>query len=148
MPPSDSGILFDDSLWPLLLIHAPRVVTSRQQEAGLATLATYLRRAERHLSIVDLRQLAEVPLEQRHYQVEWFRQHEVLLRQSLIGMALVIESPVTRLAMSVILHFKPLPSPHHSGPGMEAAASWAAERFQEAGDRLSAARVRQHFRVP
>jgi hypothetical protein len=148
MPPSDSGILFDDSLWPLLLIRAPRVVTSRQQEVGLATLATYLRRRERHLSIVDLRQLAEVPLDQRNYQVEWFRQHEDLLRESLLGMALVINSPVTRLAMSVILHFKPLPIPQHIGPQLEAAASWAAARFQDAGDPLAAARIRQHFSVP
>jgi len=148
MPPSDFGFFIDESLWPLLVIRAPRAVNSRQQQEGLATLATYLRRGQRHLSIVDLRQLAEAPLDQRHHQVEWFRQHEPLLRESLIGMALVINSPVIRLSMSVILHFKPLPVPHHIGPRMEAAASWAAERLQKAGDALTATRVRQHFSVP
>ncbi|HYO52662.1 hypothetical protein [Archangium sp.] len=145
MHPSDPVTHFDDSLWPLLIIRPPCLATGRQQEECLATIAAYLRRREKHLSIVDLRQVSQVPLDQRQRQVAWLQEHETLMREALIGTALIITSPVIRLSMSLILHLKPLPVPHHIGPHLATAALWAAERFQEAGLPLVAARVRQHF---
>jgi hypothetical protein len=144
MDPSQSGFLFDDSLWPLLLIRTPVTVTTRQQEEALAVIATYLHRGERLLLLVDLCPLAQVPLEQRHYQVEWFQEHESPIRESLIGMALVINSPIIRLAMSVIFYFKPLPVPLITVPHLDMAATWAADRFEESGLHPVASRIRAH----
>jgi hypothetical protein len=146
MHPSDSVIhSFDDSLWPLLIIRPPSLVSRRMQEEGLATIAAYLRRGEKHISIVDLRQLRQVPLDQRQRQVEWFREQEALMRENLLGTAIVMTSPIIRLTMSIVLHLQPLPVPHHIGPHLDTAALWAAERFQEAGLPLAAACVRRHF---
>lgn len=144
MHPSQPGILFDDSLWPLLLIRTPVTVTTWQQEEALAVIATYLHRRERLLGIVDLRPLAQVPIEQRHFQVEWFRKHESLIRESLIGLALVINSPIIRLAMSVIFYFKPLPVPLITVPQLDTAVAWASDRFEESGLPGVASHLRAH----
>lgn len=144
MHPSQPGILFDDSLWPLLLIRTPVTVTTRQQKEALAVLATYLHRRERLLVIVDLRPLAQVPLDQRHYQMEWFREHDSLIRESLIGMALIINSPIIRLAMSVIFYFNPLPVPLRTVPHLDTAVAWTSDRFEESGLPQVASRIRAH----
>jgi hypothetical protein len=145
MPSPESGILFEESAWPLLLIRAPGTVTTRQQAEGLASIAAYLRRGEKFIGIVDMRSLGQVPPEQRHRQLEWFREHESLIHETLLGLGLVIHSPIVRLAMSVIFHFKPLPVPHITVSDVSTAAAWAAQRFLEAGLPQAATRVREHF---
>ncbi|WP_257452414.1 STAS/SEC14 domain-containing protein [Archangium lipolyticum] len=125
--------IFDDSRWPLLRIRFPRVLSATEYESFLGTFADYLLRSEKLLLYIDLSRVGMVPIEQRWRQVEWFEQYDQRLREQVLGSALVITSPVIRLALSAITYFKPLPNPVAIFARPEEAEAWAAERLQEAG---------------
>ncbi len=125
--------LFDDSRWPLLLLRLPGTLSSQGHEACLSAFSDYLRRGERFALLVDLVRVGLVPLDQRWRQVEWFSEHEQMLRQQLLGTAIVVTSPVVRLSISAILYFKPLPLPATTFAHLEPAEAWVAERIRDAG---------------
>lgn len=124
---------FDDSSWPLLRLLLPGTLSSREHEECLATFSGYVRRREKFLMLVDVSRVGLVPLDQRWRQVEWFEEHETLLRETLLGTALVLTSPIVRLSISAILFFKPLPLPLVTFADVSAAEAWAAWRLQEEG---------------
>ncbi|HEX8822818.1 MAG TPA: STAS/SEC14 domain-containing protein [Archangium sp.] len=123
--------LFDDSRWPLLLVRLPGTLSAQGQEECLATLVDYLRRGKL-LLLMDLSRIGLVPLDQRWRQVEWFEKHEHLLRERVLGTALILTSPIVRLSISAILYFKPLPIPLATFNDQGSAEAWVAERLQEA----------------
>ncbi|HLM42500.1 MAG TPA: hypothetical protein VK458_01480 [Myxococcaceae bacterium] len=123
---------FDDSRWPLLILQFPKTLSTRGQEACLATLVDYLRRGDKVLLLMDLSRIGMVPLDQRWRQVEWFEEHEHLLRERVLGTALILTSPLVRLAISAMLYFKPLPLPLATFDVPASAEAWVAERLQEA----------------
>lgn len=123
---------FDDSRWPLLILRFPGTLPVRGQEECLATLVDYLRRGDKVLLLMDLSRIGLVPLEQRWRQVEWFEAHEHLLRERVLGTALVLTSAIVRLSISAILYFKPLPLPLATFNDFVSAEAWATERLEEA----------------
>jgi hypothetical protein len=143
MDPSAS-ITFDDSLWPLLVVRFVGAPTNQQHAAYLAQLRAYLQHGERYVSIMDSRQLRLVSSEQRVRQAEFIKENEGLLKQVTLGTAGIVTSPLVRLAASVFLHLKPMPTPYYIAPSLPMAAGWAAERLEQAGLSMSAERVRRH----
>jgi hypothetical protein len=125
--------LFDDSRWPLLHLRLPGTLSNQGHEDCLAVFSSYVRRGERFLLIVDLSLIGLVPLSQRWRQVEWFEEHDLLLRQTVIGAAAILTSSVVQLSVSAILFFKPLPLPLAFFRSPDAAETWAAARLKEAG---------------
>jgi hypothetical protein len=125
--------LFDDSHWPLLLLRLPGTLSSQGHEACLADFTRYLGRGEKFALLVDLARVGLVPLDQRWRQVEWFSEHELTLRQLLLGTAVVVTAPVVRLSISAILYFKPLPLPLATFTHLNAAEAWATDRIRDAG---------------
>jgi len=123
---------FDDSRWPLLIADLPGTLSAQGQEACLAALADYLRRGDKVLLLMDLSRVGMVPLDQRWRQVQWFEAHEHLLRERLLGTALILTSPAVRLAISAMLYFKPIPLPLATFDNRASAEAWVAERLQEA----------------
>ncbi|HYO58888.1 hypothetical protein [Archangium sp.] len=132
MPAFDRAT-FDDSRWPVLRLWLPGTLPAHGHEECLSTLASYLRRGEKFLLIVDLSRVGLVPAEQRWRQVEWFERYDRPLRELLLGTGVILVSPVVRLSLSAILFFKPLPLPLATFPSPAAAEAWAAERLREAG---------------
>ena len=124
---------FDDSRWPLLRLLLPGTLSSQGHEECLVTLGGYVRRREKFLLLVDVSRVGLVPLDQRWRQVEWFEEYEGLLRETLLGSALVLTSPVVRLSISAILYFKPLPLPLATFATVSEAEAWAVQRLQEEG---------------
>jgi len=138
MSPTRHGLepeppLFDDSRWPVLRLRLPGTLSSQGHEACLAAFSAHLQRGEKFALIVDLIRVGLVPLDQRWRQVEWFSEHELALRQQLLGTAIVVTSPVVRLSISAMLYFKPLPIPTVTFASLEPAEAWAAERIRDAG---------------
>lgn len=123
---------FDDSRWPLLIVDLPGTLSAQGHEACLTALADHLRRGDKLLLLMDLSRVGMVPLDQRWRQVEWFEAHETLLRERLLGTALIITSPVVRLAISAMLYFKPMPLPLATFNNRALAEAWVGERLLEA----------------
>ena len=139
------AVTFDDSLWPLMVVRITGELSPRQFEDYLSRSTRSLQRQERHVCIFDVSALQQVSTEQRQRQVEWLKQNEALMRQTVLGMAYIVTTPLVRLAMGVVFHFKPPPVPYAVVSHLEAAGAWAAMRLDEAGLRIPAERVRRRF---
>lgn len=142
---SPASITFDDSLWPLLLVRFPSVMTSAQQEAYLARLLTYVRRGQKYVGIMDTQLLENTTAEQRQRQAGFIKEHEELFRQFSLGSAAVVTSPLVALGGRILIHLKPMPVPFYVTSSLPAAVAWAAERLEQAGLTEPAERVRSHF---
>ena len=136
---------FDDSLWPLMVVRLTGELSPQQFEDYLSRSTRSMERQEPHVCIFDVSELRLMSLEQRHRQVEWLKQNEVLMRQTVLGMAYLVTSPPVRLMMGVIFHFKPPPVSYAIVSRLDAAAAWAAMRLEEAGLQAPAERVRRRF---
>lgn len=143
-----SSAWVDGSLWPLLLVKFGRSATLRDLEAYLAVRAEWLQRCEPHLCIIDTRELHLPHTSLRQRYTEWLSEHEAGMRQWMLGTAYIIQSPEVRMMMSVIRHCAPLSTPYVVTATLPSAATWAAERLQEAGLPQAATRVRAHFAIP
>ena len=124
---------FDDSRWPRLYLRLPGTLSAQGHEDCLAQLSTYLERRQRFVAIVDLEKVGLIPLEQRWRQVEWFEQHEPLMRETSVGTAIIMTSPLVRLSLSAILYFKRLPLTLTFVATRVEAEAWVTERMKEAG---------------
>jgi len=136
---------FDDSLWSLMVVRLSGEPSSQEFERYLARATQYLQRHDRHVCIFDVSKLHLLSTEQRQRQAEWLKTHEMLMRQTLLGIAYVVTSATVRLTLGVIFHFKPPPVPFTLVPHMEAAGTWAAQRLEEARFAVPAALVRSQF---
>jgi hypothetical protein len=146
---SPTSILVDDSLWPLLRVTFPRVITDAQHEELQVRILSYLRRGERHVYLLDLRQLQSLTSEQRARQWAFLRQQEVLMRQWSMGIVALINSPPLALMARILIHrIKPSVVPYSILASWPAAVSWAADRLEGNGQREHARRVRQHLVSP
>jgi hypothetical protein len=141
-----SGVVFDESLWPLLVIRFSGELSHAQSEEFLSRSASYLRRGERHATILDARLVRDMGLpHKRQRQIGWLEAYESPLRALTIGSAFLLPSPFLQLSLRAFLHIKPLPVPYLVASELHEAVGWAAERFAEEGLTLQARRVREHF---
>ncbi|QRN98907.1 hypothetical protein JRI60_07710 [Archangium violaceum] len=140
-----ASFTFDDSQWPLMVVRLTGELSSQDFESYLARASHYLQRQERHVCIFDVSALRLLSTEQRQRQVEWLKAHEVLIRQTLLGIVYVVTSPVVRLTMSVIFHFKPPSAPYTIVPDLGAAGAWAAACLEKTSLRPVAERIRRQF---
>jgi hypothetical protein len=140
------SIAVDDSLWPLLRVTFPRVVTNEQQTELCERILSYLRRGERHVILVDLRLLQTLTPEQREQQWRFLRQQERLMRQCSMGIVALINSPTLALVARVLIHrIKPSVVPYSILASWPTAVSWAAERLRDNGLDEHAGQVRQRL---
>ncbi|HEX5744625.1 MAG TPA: hypothetical protein VFZ09_00200 [Archangium sp.] len=136
---------FDDSLWPLLMVRVVGVASPPQFEEYLEESASFYRRRQPYVIVSDLLQVGMLPAELRRRQVEWTTLHDGLIRESLLGNAFIINTPIFRLGLNVLFHLSPPTWPYVVVPRMEPALAWAVVRLEEAGLREHAERVRRHF---
>ena len=143
---SPTSILVDDSLWPLLRVTFPRVITNEQQAELLQRILSYLRRGERHVALVDFRLLQALTSAQREQQWIFLREQEVLMRQWSMGIVAVINSPTVALVARTVIHrIKPSVVPYSILASWPAAVSWAATRLDHNGLSEHALQVRQRL---
>ncbi|WP_375772153.1 hypothetical protein NR798_15120 [Archangium gephyra] len=136
----------DDSLWPLLRVTFPRVITNAQQAELFERTLAYLRRRERHVTLVDFRQLQSLTAEQREQQWTFLREQEVPMRQWSMGIVGLINSPTLALVARTVVHrVKPSVVPHSIVASWPAAVSWAADRLRDNGLGEHACEVRQRL---
>ncbi|MCY1074843.1 hypothetical protein [Archangium lansingense] len=145
---ADSSVTFDDSRWPLRFVRFVGTPTPWQYEHYLREATASLQRRERHLSITDLTQATLPTPELRQRQILWMQEHEGLIREVVLGAAFVVTTPLLRLSLSAVLHFKPLPVPYLITAQEVEAVGWASARIEEQGLRLVAERLRSQYGLP
>ena len=138
-------VVFDDSLWPLLIIHYPATQSDTEYEEGLKRLSGFLQRREPYFSIIDTSRIGTPNSTQRQRQVEWDRSHNGLARTWGRGTAFIVTSPFVRVAMSLYFHVRPLGVPHVIVADMDSALTWTVAQMERTGFVAEAARVRQHL---
>jgi hypothetical protein len=141
----ESSIIFDDSLWPLLISRFEGAVSDGEYERYLSRGKAYLERGELYVSILDMARLAMPTASQRQRQLEWLREHAEALRKQVLGCAFIIHSPLIRMTLSTVFHIVPMPTPYVALQDMGAGLRWATARLEEARLQDSADRIRQHF---
>jgi hypothetical protein len=74
--------------------------------------------------------LWETPVLRR--QAEWIKDHEALLRQYSLGVAMVMQSPIVRGMLKAILWIQPMPQPYTVCSSVEEGLRWLRERVASA----------------
>ncbi len=140
-----SGFTFDDSLWPLLIIHFTGSPTMAELETYLAKRLEYMQRHEPHVLLYDTRnaRMLSNPQTQRH--VQWMKEHDALRRETVMASVVVITSPVIRLTASAVLHFWPAKTPYFFCSNLPEGVRWAADWLQRSGHHVQANLVRQRY---
>jgi hypothetical protein len=145
---SSSGVFFDESLWPLLVVRVSGELSHAQTEAFFTGSESYLRRGERHVCILDGRDVRCLGASHRRKrQIGWLDAYDSPLRALTLGSAFILPSPFFQLKMRAFLHVKPLPMPYFVASELHEAAGWAAERLDAEGMSLQARCVREHFKL-
>jgi hypothetical protein len=138
-----ASIIYDDSHWPLLLSRFQGMATDAEYEHYLSQGTAYLKRGEPYVSVCDMARLTTPTAFQRQRQAEWLTEHEPLLRERMLGCALIITSPFIRLALSAIFHIRPMPMPYTIVADRASGLRWALERLEQAGLQSASQRLRQ-----
>jgi hypothetical protein len=135
-------VLFDDSLWPLLVVKFVGTTSDLEFEAYLERMSEYLKRDTKYVCLFDSTEMKDSPMVHRQRQLEWLKANDALLRQWMIGTGFVLTSPIIRLAMNVITQLNKPPCPQIAVPTLKAALEWAAERFKAENLMLPAMLIR------
>jgi hypothetical protein len=138
-------ITFDDSLWPLVILRAQGAPTDQEMKEYQARSLSYLARGEKYVTIADLSQLSMLSATQRRMQAEYLQENAAALRERLLGNATIINSAPLRLALSIIMPFKPTPMPFTIVGDMDSAVRYALRRLEESGLGDAAARIRHQL---
>ncbi|MET0385823.1 MAG: hypothetical protein ABW321_07685 [Polyangiales bacterium] len=94
-------------------------------------------RGHKLVDILDIRKAATPSPTQRRLQTDWNREHEQLLRDTLLGFTFVVSSAVMRGVITAVFWIKPLPVPHAVHTELEEAVHWSLDRCRDAGIAIS-----------
>jgi hypothetical protein len=125
-------IEIDDRLWPLVIFRFRFRPSMDELERYLARQEEMLARKQPMISLVQAEQakLWETPVLRR--QAEWIKDHEALLRQYSLGVAMVMQSPIVRGMLKAILWIQPMPQPYTVCSTVEEGLRWLRERVASA----------------
>jgi len=125
-------IEIDDRLWPLVIFRFRFRPSMDELERYLARQEEMLARKQPMISLVQAEQakLWETPVLRR--QAEWIKEHEALLRQYSLGVAMVMQSPIVRGMLKAILWIQPMPQPYTVCSTVEEGLRWLRERVASA----------------
>lgn len=148
-PASTEPLSVDGRLWPLLRVKFGQEAQASDLERYLEVRAQWLRRAEPHVLVLDVREvrLAQVCASVRQRYIDWLRDHGDTMRRWMVGSAYLLRSPEGRVTTSLIRHGAGMSSPFVVTPSQTEAMVWAAERLREAGLAPAATRVRAAFGI-
>lgn len=140
-----TGILVDDSLWPLLVSRYSGAVSDEHFDAHLRRCTAYLQRGEFYVSVLDMGKLRLPTSDQRKRQTEWMKANGRALGEQLLGSAFVITSPIIRLGLSTLFYLVPPTSPYVVVPDLDAGVRWGLQRLEAGGRAEEAHRIRERL---
>ncbi|WP_257462031.1 hypothetical protein [Archangium lipolyticum] len=144
MLPPPAAITVDDSLWPLVVIRCMGSPCMEDFEAHLERRMACLERGA-HLLFVDGMNSGMLPLPHRQRQLEWMAQNEELRRDRMLGVVYALDSALTRLTLSIVMHQNRPSYPYIVFNRLDHAAAWVACKLEDLGHPEVARRVQHRF---
>ncbi len=127
-----SPIRIDTSRFPLVVVTFLGPATDEEFRVYLDELTTTRARG-RSAWVFDATSAGRTPANQRRMQAEWLSDNEALLRETSLGSAFVIDSPIVRGVLTAILWMSPIVGGHAVFAHYGEAEQWAIDRLREAG---------------
>jgi len=133
-PPSSVGLLFDVSMWPMVVISMPPVTIDDDIVYMRACYEHVFAAPSRHALIVDTTKIVRVPDATMRRQMKEFEDsNRPIIRDKNIGSAIVIQNALVRGAYTALRWISPQPAPNKALSTMEAAARWCVRGIEEDG---------------
>jgi len=128
------GLVFDVSMWPLVVITIPPVTTPADIEYMQRCYEHVFAAPSRHALIVDTSTIVRVPDATLRRQMKAFEDsRRGLSRAKNIGSAIVIQNALVRGAYTALRWISPQPAPNKAFANMEDAARWCVQGIEEDG---------------
>jgi hypothetical protein len=122
-------IRFDESGWPVLVVHFEGHVTDEQFLEYLEHLNEVLGRRTRYAIVLDATNAEVTSLKHQRMQANWMRVHRSELAELCAGTAVVFTSSVFRLVLSGVFALQPPPMPYAVCESLGEGLAWAAKQL-------------------
>ena len=122
-----SSLHIDTSHWPIVIHTTVGSPTDAQFDAYIREATELLLREGPHVAVLDSTRLGRPSAYARARKKDWLEQYGNALRQSCLGTAFVLSSPVARFAAATILLVRPFPTPWVVCATLEEALVWARQ---------------------
>ena len=133
-PPAGVGLLFDVSMWPMVVISMPPVTIDDDLVYMRECYEHIFRAPTRHALIVDTRNIVRVPDAGMRRQMKEFEDsNRPVISEKNIGSAIIIQNTLVRGAYTALRWISPQPAPNKAFPTMEAAARWCVQGIEADG---------------
>ena len=133
-PPVGVGLVFDVSMWPLVVITMPPVTTPDDIVYMQRCYEHVFKSPVRHALIVDTTSIVRVPDATLRRQMKAFEDsRRPIIREKNIGSAIIIQNTIVRGAYTALRWISPQPAPNRAFPTVEAAARWCVQGMEEDG---------------
>lgn len=130
-PPPGVGLLFDVSMWPMVVISMPPVTIDDDLIYMRECYEHIFAASTRHALIVDTTKIVRVPDARMRRQMKEFEDSKrPVIREKNIGSAIIIQNALVRGAYIALRWISPQPAPNKAFPTMEAAASWCVRGIE------------------
>ena len=130
---SRHGFEFDTSHPRIVVVHYDSLLSDTEFEDTLRKFDHLLEtRTLRYALILNVRHTKMSSFSQARRQAEWMRDRAHLIKSKLLGIALVLPSPVVRGVMTVITSIQPMPTAYVVVRTLEDARTWAERQIAEA----------------
>ncbi len=133
-PPAGVGLLFDVSMWPMVVISMPPVMIDDDVVYMRECYEHVFAAPTRHALIVDTTTIVRVPDATMRRQMKEFEDGKrPIIREKNIGSAIIIQNTLVRGAYTALRWISPQPAPNKAFSTMEAAARWCVQGIEGDG---------------
>ncbi|MEM8609174.1 MAG: hypothetical protein AAGF92_18880 [Myxococcota bacterium] len=132
--PADVELTLDVSMWPLVLLTMPKVMTVADLdylEAGYRSLHASF---DRHALIVDPTTFDRIPDAALRGRMKEFesKKHHIIVEKNL-GTAIIVQNSLVRGAFTALRWMSPAPTENRAFPNIRDAAAWCVELIEADG---------------
>ena len=119
-------IRFDESGWPVVVVHFEGSTTDDEFVAYLERLNELLARKQSYAIVLNATHAHFTPLRHQRMQADWLRHHKGELTQLSAGIAFVFAVRIFRLVVTGVFMLQPPPAPHRVCATLADGVRWAA----------------------
>jgi hypothetical protein len=133
------GLVFDVSMWPLVVITLPPVTTPDDIEYMQRCYEHVFAARVRHALIVDTSTIVRVPDATLRQQMKAFEDsRRPIIAQKNIGSAIIIQNTLVRGGYTALRWISPQPAPNKAFSTVRDAARWCIEGIEADGQAVPA----------